>query len=77
MPEPETALQVAIKVSYRHYSHAGTSESERDAILQAIIVLFGPTESEAADRILFHRREAAEKQLQLNALLEGIARGQV
>ncbi len=52
------------------------SDPDKEAILKTIIESNDGPEAERAQASLYHRRAAAAQQLQLKALIEGIARGQ-
>lgn len=68
----KSPLQIALALGFRHYDDTDTTESERDALLAAMVAEMPAAEAEAASRCLHHRKQARTLQMQLGALLEGI-----
>ncbi|WP_221029923.1 hypothetical protein [Actomonas aquatica] len=72
----ETALRAAVlrvtKLAYRDRDFDALSPQDQEAILVCLIEYSAGNESLLAERSLYHRREAAKHQLQLEALIKGI-----
>ena len=64
-------LHTALAVAYRHFNDAGTTDRERDAILQATSEFIGGPDGERAARLLHHRTQAASLQLELTLSFAG------
>jgi hypothetical protein len=65
MSEPLTT-RMALRVAFRHFTAADTTDAEREAILHAVINSVGGEEGELAARMLHHRREAEDLQMKLS-----------
>jgi hypothetical protein len=71
--EAQLALAIAVRVAFRHFDDAGTSDKERDAILRAMCNVLDGQEAEMASRVLHHRTEARALQLELAGIVQGKA----
>lgn len=63
---PSSDLTIALRIAYRC---ADVSPAERDAVLAAMAAHSPAEEAESASRILHHRGQAAQAQMQLDQLL--------
>ena len=66
MHEVATALTVA----FRHIDDPTTSETEREAILEAVVRCMRGEPAETASRVLHHLREAKSHQMTLRGILD-------
>lgn len=64
----KAALRTAACLAFRHIGEV--SESEREAVLMALVEVLPEREGELAERMLFHLREERRLQLELGLLLE-------
>ena len=70
MADHDQALELTARFALRHYHDVGTSEAERDAILDVAAKALPEVEAESASRALYHLREAAKYQLELDGFVK-------